>query len=177
MFFNIRSLLAAFTLSAVCFAQSNTNPQIMQIVSSLDQSIHINIPNIVTLQASHKANDQTVGAEIDDLVTVWRTAAEDLSNTPVTSGSTTDSPTNDEIGVFFSECYSLIAAGLSGLTTATVPSFADFVDELDTQTAAAAIAYNATLPGGLSLVHIMMLDAQQFLVAEGFTETLAALGF
>ncbi|KAK0204534.1 POXA3b laccase small subunit [Desarmillaria ectypa] len=156
---------------------ANTNAAINQIVDALDQSIHINIPNILTLQASHKANDSTVGEQISDLITVFRAAAEDLSNIPVSSGSTTIRPTNDDISVTFATVLSLVASGLSGLTAQVVPSMFSMFQGLDPQVAAATTALNTTLPNSIKFVHTLMLDARQFLIAEGFTLTTAALGF
>ncbi|KAG7444870.1 POXA3b laccase small subunit [Guyanagaster necrorhizus] len=156
---------------------NNTNVAINQVVDALDESTHINIPNIITLQASHQANDTTVGEQINDLVTVFQVAAEDLSNIPVSAGSTTVMPTNDDISITFATILSQVASGLSGLTNVTVPSRVSMFAELDPQVAAATSTLNTTLPNSVELVHIMMLDARQFFIAEGFTQTIAALGF
>ncbi|KAK0470089.1 POXA3b laccase small subunit [Desarmillaria tabescens] len=156
---------------------TNTNAGINQAVDALDQSIHINIPNIITLQASHQANDSTIGEQIDDLTTVFRVAAQDLSNIPVSAGSTTVSPTNDDISITFATILSLVASGLSGLTAEVVPAMLSMFQDLDPQVAAATTALNTTLPNSVKLVHTMMLDARQFFIAEGFNLTIAALGF
>ncbi|KAK0495204.1 POXA3b laccase small subunit [Armillaria luteobubalina] len=156
---------------------SNTNVAINQVVDALDESIHINIPNILTLQASHQANDSTIGEQINDLTTVFKVAAQDLSNIAVSSGSTTVVPTNDDISITFATVLSLVASGLSGLTAEIVPEMVSMVQTLDPEVAAASLALNTTLPGSLKLVHTMMLDARQFLIAEGMTQTVAAIGF
>ncbi|KAK0440696.1 uncharacterized protein EV420DRAFT_1730985 [Desarmillaria tabescens] len=63
-------------------ANTNTNANINQIGDALDQSVHINIPNIVTLQAWHQANDSTIGEQIDEPTTIFRVTAQDLSDIP-----------------------------------------------------------------------------------------------
>jgi hypothetical protein len=81
------------------------------------------------------------------------------------------------------------------MATGAVPGFPTMVATMDTIVSQALAQYNTTLPGGLALVHIMyvffgvcqmnavltsrrrMLDASQFLRAEGFTKTLTTLGF
>ncbi|EEB91518.1 hypothetical protein MPER_10108, partial [Moniliophthora perniciosa FA553] len=84
----------------------NTNDQINQIVDSLDIAVHVNIPNINTLQASHNANDSTIGPEIDDLVTAYNSTANNLNDTPISSGSNTTRPRDDDIIVTFTTALS-----------------------------------------------------------------------
>ncbi|TFK40156.1 POXA3b laccase small subunit [Crucibulum laeve] len=157
---------------------SNTNSAINSIVDALDVKIHAIVPTIDTMQANGTANDATIGAQINQLVTAFNTTTSGLKSTAVSSGSNTTSPTNDDISITFSDVMQLVATGLSGLSTSTVPSFSSMISELDPAVASAATALNTTLPGSLGFVHIMMLDAQQFLVKEGgWPQTLAALGF
>ncbi|KAF5379708.1 hypothetical protein D9615_005673 [Tricholomella constricta] len=157
---------------------NNTNVDIHDIVSVLDMQIHINIPNILTLQANHTATDGTIGTQVNELITAFDAAHDALLNTPVSSGSTTEKPTNDDISVIFGDVMQLVATGLSGLTPAVVPSFTTIVARLDPSVSAAATQLNTTLPGSINFVHTLMLDAQQFLVKEGtWPMTLAALGF
>jgi hypothetical protein len=91
--------------------------------------------------------------------------------------------------------YRLVATSLSGVIgSGTVPDFQNMVATLDPIMANALTHFNSTLPGGLTLVHTMyrlplacretfiniahrMLDASQFLRAEGFVDTLQALKF
>ncbi|ESK95860.1 poxa3b laccase small subunit [Moniliophthora roreri MCA 2997] len=155
----------------------NTNDQINQIVDSLDMAIHVSIPNIITLQANHNASDDTIGPEIADLVTAFNSTANDLNDTPISAGSNTTRPRNDDIVVTFTTALSLTTTGISGLTDDMVPGLTGMFAPLDEAIAASIAALNRTLPGSGTLTHIMMLDARQFLADEGMTESLAALGF
>ncbi|KAJ8072203.1 hypothetical protein PM082_015761 [Marasmius tenuissimus] len=178
-----RSVLSLACLTAVLAnpleprQNTNTNDQINDIVDALDMQVHVNIPNIQMIQARHTVSDDTIGPEIEDLVTAYNTTAEALLATPVSSGNNDTFPRNDDIGVTFSTALQLTASGLSGLSNNTVPNLQQMFDELDPQIAAAVNALNRTLPGSADLVHIMMLDARQFLQREGMDEALAALGF
>ncbi|KAF7360981.1 hypothetical protein MSAN_01128300 [Mycena sanguinolenta] len=134
--------------------------------------------SVPTLMADHQLNTATLGTQMTTLDNTFKQMDTSLAATPVSSGSTTVSPTNDEIGVTLSDAIQLVASGLSGIiATGAVPGFPTMVANLDPIMSAALAQYNITLPGQLSLVHTMMLDAQQFLVDEGFTKTLATLGF
>lgn len=157
---------------------TNTNPAIHDIVSLLDMQMHVNIPNILTMQANHTATDGTVGTQVNQLITAFTAAHDALANIPVSSGSTTVLPTNDQISIIFSDVMQLLSTGFSGLTPAVVPSFSTIVGRLDPTVSATVTQLNTTLPNSVKLVHIMMLDAQQFLVKEAtWPQTLAALGF
>jgi hypothetical protein len=54
------------------------------------------------MQAQRTANNENLQPEFDDLTTVFNTAANDLNNTDISSGSNTTFPTNDDIGVTYS---------------------------------------------------------------------------
>ncbi|KAJ7082003.1 hypothetical protein B0H15DRAFT_803384 [Mycena belliarum] len=96
---------------------------------------------------------------------------------PVSSGSTTTSPTNDEISITFSDAMQLVATSLSGIHRSNkVPNFDAMVETLDPIMARTATQFNTTLPNSLALVAIMMRDAGQFLILEGFNQTFAAIG-
>ncbi|KAG6818759.1 hypothetical protein H0H92_010550, partial [Tricholoma furcatifolium] len=72
----------------------------------------------------------------------------------------------------------LTASSLSGVTQTILLSDTTLTNTLDAPVANLINQYNTTLPGAAHLVHIMMLDAQQFFVKEGtFPLTLAALDF
>ncbi|KAG6872246.1 hypothetical protein C0995_011595 [Termitomyces sp. Mi166 len=157
---------------------TNTNPQINDIVSTLDGVVHQVMPTILLLQANHTDDDGTVGTQVNTLITGFNTAESALAATPVSSGSTTELPTNDDISIIFADVMSILASGLSGISNTTVPSFTSSVSRLDPSVAAAINQFNITLPGSVKLVHTMMLDATQFLRDEGaFPQTIAALGF
>ncbi|KAJ7186438.1 hypothetical protein C8R46DRAFT_1057194 [Mycena filopes] len=101
-----------------------------------------------------------------------------LAKIPASSGSTTVSPTNDEISIAYSDIMQLVSTTLSGVfRTGAVPHFASMVAALDPVIAKTTLQLNVTSPASLVLVHRMMLDASQFFVAEGFNKTLAALAF
>ncbi|GLB40142.1 hypothetical protein LshimejAT787_0800130 [Lyophyllum shimeji] len=157
---------------------TNTNQAIHDIVSDLDVVMHHVMPTILTMQANHTATDGTVGSQVNTLLTAFQQAHDALANTPVSGGFTTVSPTNDEVSIIFSDVMQVLSTGLSGLTPAVVPSFTSIVGRLDPTVAATVTQFNTTLPNSVHLVHIMMLDAQQFFVKEGtWPQTLAALGF
>ncbi|KAG6877404.1 hypothetical protein C0993_007741 [Termitomyces sp. T159_Od127] len=158
---------------------TNTNSAIHDIVSTLDEVVHVVMPTVLLLQANQTDTDGTIGAQVNTLITAFNTAESALAATPVSSGSTTVIPTNDDISILFADVMSILASGLSGLPTASsVPSFASDVSRLDPSVAGTINQFNITLPGSVILVHTMMLDAQQFLVQEGaFPQTVAALGF
>jgi hypothetical protein len=62
--------------------------------------------SIVTLQASHQANDTTITPQFNDLIDAFNQSANDLAATPVSSGSTTTRPTNDDISINYANVLS-----------------------------------------------------------------------
>ncbi|KAJ6589385.1 POXA3b laccase small subunit [Mycena capillaripes] len=157
---------------------TNTNTAIRAIVDSLDSTMRHVGPAILTLQAQHKFSDITIGEEMLQLGAAFLKADVSLAKTPVSSGSTTASPTNDDISITYSDVMQLVSTSLSGVIgTGAVPHFPGMVAILDPIIANTSLQLNVTSPGSLVLVHRMMLDASQFLVDEGFNKTLAALGF
>ncbi|KAJ6578187.1 hypothetical protein B0H19DRAFT_1062722 [Mycena capillaripes] len=157
---------------------TNTNAAINSIVDQVDISMHSAGPAILTLMADHKLTTSTLQTQFTSMETAFTKMRTSLAATPVSSGSTTVSPTNDEIGVTLSDAVQLVATSLSGIqATGAVPGFPTMVATFDPILSNALVQFNTTLPGELSLVHIMMLDASQFLRAEGFTKTLTTLGF
>ncbi|KAJ6613754.1 POXA3b laccase small subunit [Mycena sp. CBHHK59/15] len=158
--------------------EANTNAAINTIVDGLDVSMHKTGPSILTLQAQHKFSDITIGEQMLSLGAAFLKADVGLARTPVSSGSTTASPTNDDISITYSDVMQLVATSLSGIIgSGAVPHFSQMVDILDPIIANTSLQLNLTSPGSLVLVHRMMLDASQFLAAEGFNKTLTALGF
>ncbi|KAJ8517083.1 hypothetical protein ONZ45_g5684 [Pleurotus djamor] len=157
---------------------TNTNAQIQQVIDSLDESIHIIMPNILTLQAQEAATDATVQDQVNELLTVFNASTNDFKIIPVSSGSTTGFPTNDDISIFFADILQQVATGLSGLNRVPgLDMLSTFMANLDPVIASSIRALNTTLPGSINLVHTMMLDAQQFLTSEGLTKSRTALGF
>ncbi|KAG6824769.1 hypothetical protein H0H92_005868, partial [Tricholoma furcatifolium] len=82
---------------------TNTNQAIHDIISALDMSIHQSLPTILLQQANHTATIDTLSVQITSLITAFESAATQLEATPVSVGSETVSPTNDEIGVILSD--------------------------------------------------------------------------
>ncbi|KAJ7720019.1 POXA3b laccase small subunit [Mycena metata] len=159
-------------------ALANTNAQILAVVDSLDVTVHHFGPTMLTLQAQHKFSDITVGEQMLALGAAFIKADVGLAKIPASNGSTTVSPTNDDISIAYSDIMQLVSTTLSGVfRTGAVPHFADMVTVLDPVIASTSLQLNVTSPGSLILVHRMMLDASQFFVAEGFNKTLTALGF
>ncbi|KAG7089925.1 hypothetical protein E1B28_011557 [Marasmius oreades] len=156
---------------------TNTNVRINQIVDALDIAIHVNIPDVQNLEASHRANANTIGPQFDQLVTAYNTATRNLNATAISSGSNTTMPRNDDIGVTYATALSLTTSGLSGLSPTVVVGLPAMFAKLDPAIAASVVALNRTLPGSGSLIHTMMLDARQFLQRENMTQTLTVLGF
>ncbi|KAJ7916088.1 hypothetical protein B0H13DRAFT_378393 [Mycena leptocephala] len=169
--------LFALALVSVAWA-ANTNVAINTIVDRVDETMHHAGPTILQLQANHTMTTTTLGRQITNIEMAFKNMTTQLAATPVSSGSTTVSPTNDEVSITLSDAMQLVATSLSGvMATGAVPGFPTMVATMDTIVSQALAQYNTTLPGGLALVHTMMLDASQFLRAEGFTKTLTTLGF
>ncbi|KAF8207080.1 POXA3b laccase small subunit [Mycena galopus ATCC 62051] len=182
--FALRRFFALALVSVACAGKlnvrqaTNTNPAINSIVDSIDVSLRHIGPTILMLMANQTASDTTIEAQMNALGSAFNQTATNLAGTPVSSGSTTVSPTNDDISITYSDAVQLAATSLSGIIpSGKVPSFSSMVATLDPIIAKATSQLNITSPGSVLLVHIMMLDAQQFFVDEGFTQTLAALGF
>ncbi|KAJ7059623.1 hypothetical protein C8F01DRAFT_1026288 [Mycena amicta] len=169
------ALTAAFV---VVTAQTNTNAAIKTIVNNLDITMHHFGPTVLRLQANHTLNDATLGKQMQDVGTAFQTARTALSRTAVSVGSTTVTPTNDDISIVYSEVMALLSTSLSGvMRNGAVRNFPQMVATLDPIVANTSLQLNATLPGSLAVVMIMMRDARQFYTAEGFNKTVAALGF
>ncbi|KAJ7073511.1 POXA3b laccase small subunit [Mycena belliarum] len=157
---------------------SNTNEAINKIVSDLDIAMHKVGPKILTLQAQQKFSDATIGEQMRILGTAFFKADVSLARTPVSSGSTTVRPTNEDISVIYGEVMQLFSSHLSGvIPTGAVPHFSDMVKILDPIVANATLQLNITSPGSLIFVKRVMVDARQFLASEGFNSTSAALGY
>ncbi|KAJ7176105.1 POXA3b laccase small subunit [Mycena crocata] len=157
---------------------TNTNAAIKTIVDRLDETMRRVGPAILMLQAENSASSNTVGPQFTTMEMAFTNATNQLKATAVSSGSNTTSPTNDEIGITYSDALQLVSTSLSGLQAqGSVASFATLVATFDPILSNNAAQLNITSPGSLALVHIMMLDASQFLRDEGFTRTLTTLGF
>ncbi|KAF9266472.1 hypothetical protein L218DRAFT_857848 [Marasmius fiardii PR-910] len=85
---------------------TNTNARINQIVDAIDIQVHVNIPNIQNLQATHSVNASTVQPQLNQLTTAYNTASSNLNATAISSGDNTTFPRNDDIGVTFSTALS-----------------------------------------------------------------------
>ncbi|KAJ6577454.1 POXA3b laccase small subunit [Mycena capillaripes] len=182
--FALRRFFALALVSVACASKldvrqtTNTNAAIIAIVDKLDVTLHHSGPTILTLMANQTASDTTIGQQITTLETAFNQTAASLAATAVSSGSTTVSPTNDDISITYSDVLQLVSTSLSGIkASGKVPGFPAMVTAFDPIMAKATLQLNVTSPASLVLVHRMMLDASQFFVAEGFTQTLAALGF
>ncbi|KXN81312.1 hypothetical protein AN958_05167 [Leucoagaricus sp. SymC.cos] len=158
---------------------TNTNAQIGEALDTLSVSVRNNLFAIDQMQANQTATDGTVGTQVQQMITNFNTASSSLLAISPSSGSNTTQPTNIELSRVFGESLQVVSTGFSGITAqGTVPNFSAMISQLDPAVAATANALNQTLPGSLGFVRILMLDAQQFLVAEGaWPETLAAIGF
>ncbi|KAJ7510477.1 hypothetical protein B0H11DRAFT_1701638 [Mycena galericulata] len=82
---------------------TNTNAAINSIVDTLDEDLRHVGPTICTDQVYHTASDTTIGQQISNLEAAFSKATQRLSSTPAGAGSTTVSPTNDEIRNTFSD--------------------------------------------------------------------------
>ncbi|KAJ7898607.1 hypothetical protein B0H14DRAFT_3853039 [Mycena olivaceomarginata] len=182
--FTLRRIFTLALVSVACASKlgirqaTNTNAAINTIVDQVDVTMHHAGPSILTLEANHRLSTSTLSSQMLTIETAFKKMTTSLAATPVSSGSTTVSPTNDEISITLSDAMQLVATSLSGvMATGEVPGFPTMVATADPIISNALIQYNTTLPGALSLVHTMMLDASQFLRAEGFAKTLTTLGF
>ncbi|KAJ7086164.1 hypothetical protein B0H15DRAFT_845657 [Mycena belliarum] len=180
----LRRFFSLALLSAVCAStldarqSTNTNAAIISIVNSLDMSMHKVCPTVLTLMANQTLSDSTLGAQMSALNAAFDKTATDLASTPASSGSTTVRPTNDDISVTYADSLQLVAASLSGIiASGKVSTFASMVSTLDPIMAKATTQLGVTSPGSLTFVTDLMKDAQQFLLAEGLTQTRSALGF
>ncbi|KAJ7220169.1 POXA3b laccase small subunit [Mycena pura] len=181
------SLPRVFTLSLVfvaCASQlnirqsTNTNAAINSILDTLDESIHHISPTILTLMANQTLSASTLGPQMTTLENAFTQADNDLAATAVSAGSTTVAPTNDDISITYSDIMQLVSTTLSGIIpSGDVPGFPTMVQTFDPIMAKTTLQLNITSPASLVLVHKMMADARQFFAAEGFTQTLSALGF
>ncbi|KAG5721030.1 hypothetical protein E4T56_gene17960 [Termitomyces sp. T112] len=181
------ALRAFFALAAAAVAvanplntrqSTNTNAAINEIVSGLDETMHVVMPNLLFLQANETIDNANVAVQVNTLITAFNNVTSALAATPVSSGSTTVLPTNDDISILFADCTSLLASAFSSTMTDSVKSFTSNLSTLDAAVANSLNQFNITLPGSVKLVHTMMLDAQQFLVKDDvFPQTVAALGF
>ncbi|KAF9496659.1 POXA3b laccase small subunit [Pleurotus eryngii] len=176
---SVAALLVSVVASPLHPRQSsNTNPAIYQAISVLSQQIHVNIPELNTLQASGGATDLTVGNELDELTDAFTLAAATIANTAVSSGDTTNFPTNDDISITYAVALQLVASTASGLKQVnSLTTYSTMMSDLDPAIAALHVALNRTLPNSINLVRVMMLDAQQFLTQAGLTQSRASLGF
>ncbi|THV01028.1 hypothetical protein K435DRAFT_718394 [Dendrothele bispora CBS 962.96] len=175
--FALAFVASAFANPLFSRQDSNTNAAIDPVVSKLSVRAHDSIPTILTLQANQTASDATIGPQINDLIDALNETTTSLQGISPSSGSNDTDPTNDDLSVVFGGVVSLVASGLSGLTTATVPSLNDMFGDLDPALAASITAFNTTAPQSFNFVHILMLDASQFLRDEGLSQSLTALGF
>jgi hypothetical protein len=64
---------------------------------------------VVTIQANHTINSATLGNQFTKLENTFKNMDNQLLATPVSSGSTTVSPTNDEISVTLSNAMQYVA--------------------------------------------------------------------
>ncbi|KAJ6602882.1 POXA3b laccase small subunit [Mycena vulgaris] len=177
MRFFVLALVSVVSCSNLA-ARANTNAAINTIVDDLDISLHHTGPTILTLQAQHKFSDITIGQQMTDLGTAFSKARTSLASTAVSSGSVDVRPTNDDISITYSDIMQTFTSSLSGIKgTGLVPHFPDMVKVLDPIVANASLQLNLTSPASLILVKKMMTDAKQFLLAEGFNLTLAAIGW
>ncbi|KAJ7513127.1 POXA3a laccase small subunit [Mycena galericulata] len=183
--FAFRNFLALTLVSLACanasilgVRQTNTNAAINSAVDSLDTTVRQTASTIDTLQASEKMSTSTLRAQMTTIETAFTKLDKTLAATGVSAGSTTVAPTNDDIGITLSDAMQLVATSLSGvIPSGAVPGFPTMVATLDPIMSKALAQFNTTSPNGIALVHIMMLDASQFLRDEGFTLTLTTLGF
>ncbi|KAJ6570105.1 POXA3b laccase small subunit [Mycena vulgaris] len=180
----LRRFFALALVSVACASKlnvrqaTNTNEAINTIVDNLDISIHHVGPTILTEMANQTSSDATIGQQMATLNNVFNQTLTDLAATPVSAGSTTVKPTNDDISITFGDALQIVSSSLSGIiASGRVPGFPAMVLTLDPIIAQASTQLNTTLPGSLVVVSILMRDAQQFLLAEGFTKTRTALGF
>ncbi|KAJ7618525.1 POXA3b laccase small subunit [Roridomyces roridus] len=157
---------------------TNTNAAIQTILDPLSITTRNVASTISTLQSNHTLSATTLATQLTALENAFKTATTKLAATATSSGSNTTDPVNNDLGDNFGDSIQLVATSLSGITAqGSVSNFASQMTTLDPITAAAVTQFNKTAPLSFNIVHILMLDAQQFLTAEGLTATRTALGF
>ncbi|KAG5354142.1 hypothetical protein C0989_007505 [Termitomyces sp. Mn162] len=113
------ALRAFFALAAAAVAvanplntrqSTNTNAAINEIVSGLDETMHVVMPNLRKSDLLGPANETidnaNVAVQVNTLITAFNNVTSALAATPVSSGSTTVLPTNDDISILFADCTS-----------------------------------------------------------------------
>ncbi|KAJ6586519.1 hypothetical protein DFH09DRAFT_1143541 [Mycena vulgaris] len=180
--FALRRLFTLALASVACVGAlnarqaTNTNAAINRIVDGLDETMRNAGPAILTLMANHRLSPTTLQSQMTTIGNAFNRVTTQLAATRVSSGSTTVTPTNDEISITYSDAMQLVSSSLSGIKrNGAVPNFSSMVATLDTIMARTATQFNTTLPGSIRLVAIMLTDAGQFLLAEGFNKTFAAI--
>ncbi|KAJ7627065.1 hypothetical protein FB45DRAFT_920586 [Roridomyces roridus] len=155
---------------------TNTNAAIRTIIDPLDMTARIVASTLNTLQANHSLNSVTLATQLTILEARLQSATTQLANTTTSAGSVTVSPTNDELGDTFGETMQLVTTSLSGISAqGSVSDFASQMSTLDPIFAATVKQFKTTAPLSVKIAQTLMLDAQQFLITEGLTETQAAI--
>jgi len=152
--------------------------QVMRILDSLDESIKIIGPDIITKVASHTANDTTVGQDLDQLITVLNTATTDLNGTtPSASSSKFKRQTNDDESTVEGMLLSDLTQALISIPTSEVPSFTSRVPAIDTAVSQEILAFGRSIGGNLSLVANLSAETQHVWQNLSMPLSRAALGF
>jgi hypothetical protein len=69
----------------------------------------------VQLQANHTMTTTTLGRQITNIEMAFKNMTTQLAATPVSSGSTTVSPTNDEVSITLSDAMQSVVSNCNGI--------------------------------------------------------------
>ncbi|KAJ8692458.1 hypothetical protein PTI98_009768 [Pleurotus ostreatus] len=155
---SVAALLVSVVASPLHPRQSsNTNPAIYQAISVLSRQIHVNIPELSKYATSFGgATDLTVRNELNELTDAFTLAAATITNTAVSSGDTTNFPTNDDISITYAVALQLVASTAAGLKQVnSLTTYTTMMSDLDPAIAALHVALNRTLPNSINLVRVM----------------------
>lgn len=168
-----RTLLVGLACVTAAFA-ANTNNQVNDIVDKLDMDAHDVIPVIADLVANETISATTLQGPMSSFISDWQEASSDLAAVPVSDGSNTTAPTNDDISVTYGDVLFAVASILSALED-DIPGLAGVIGPLDPAIANFTLQLNTTVVNSTNFDHIIMGDSRQWFTQKNFTQTLAAL--
>jgi len=153
--------------------------QIQRIIDSLDSSVKIIGPRIITLVATHQDNDTSIGQQLDQLITVFNTATTDLNEAapPAASAKFKRQNSADDESTFEGFILSDITQALVTIDPNDAPSFPGRIPAIDKAISQEILAFGKAIGGNLSLVANFSAEVQH--IWQNLTMTLSrqALGF
>jgi len=150
---------------------------VARILDSLDESIKIIGPDIITKTAMSQDNDTSIGQDLDQLITVLNTATSDLNSTTPSTSSKFKRQTNDDESNIEGMLLSDLTQALISIDVTDVPSFPGRIPDIDKAVSQEIIAFGKSIGGNLSLVANLSAETQHTWANLSMTLSRAALGF